>query len=342
MDSITHVVLGAAIGEVTLGKKIGYKAAIIGALADTVPDFDVFAVPFGHDEIQKLQIHRSYTHGATVELLLAFPLAWITHQLFKKRIPYNQWVLLWLLGLLSHSLLDCCTTYGTQYFLPFSHTLVGFNNISVVDIFFTLPFMLFVIACLFMRKENPLRQKTAWAGITYALLYIAFTVVNKYNVHQHFKKELERQHIQVANLYTSPTLFNNFLWSAIAETDDSIWLAEYSILQKHDEVQFVSYPRNLALVQNHPDKRATNVLVWFSQGKYFAAQKDDTLNFYNAKWGRGDFRETSPDKAIVFHNAIYPKQGGWEVANIQPHFTKEEFKTAFKELWKRMLGDEVR
>ena len=41
MASVTHLVLGAAIGEVVLGKKLGYKAAIIGALADTVPDFDM-------------------------------------------------------------------------------------------------------------------------------------------------------------------------------------------------------------------------------------------------------------------------------------------------------------
>ena len=56
MDSLTHLVLGASIGEVTLGKKIGNKAAIIGALANTLPDFDVFFNFFTNDEILKLQV----------------------------------------------------------------------------------------------------------------------------------------------------------------------------------------------------------------------------------------------------------------------------------------------
>src|SRR4051812_44919099 len=134
MDSLTHLVLGSAIGEVTLGKKIGYKAAIVGAIAETVPDLDIFLNFLTHDEILKLQIHRSYSHALFTQVLLAFPMAWITHALFKKQIPYKQWYLLWIISFVTHSLLDCQTTYGTQFLLPFSHLLVGFNNISVVDV----------------------------------------------------------------------------------------------------------------------------------------------------------------------------------------------------------------
>ena len=41
MDSITQAVLGAAIGEAVLGKKIGNKGAILGAAVATIPDLDV-------------------------------------------------------------------------------------------------------------------------------------------------------------------------------------------------------------------------------------------------------------------------------------------------------------
>ena len=43
MDSITQIVLGAAVGEVVAGKKMGGKAALWGAIAGTIPDLDVFA-----------------------------------------------------------------------------------------------------------------------------------------------------------------------------------------------------------------------------------------------------------------------------------------------------------
>ena len=42
MDSLTQIVLGAAVGEAVLGKKIGSRAMLWGAIAGTIPDLDVF------------------------------------------------------------------------------------------------------------------------------------------------------------------------------------------------------------------------------------------------------------------------------------------------------------
>jgi len=41
MDSITQIVLGAAVGDAVLGKKIGNRAMVWGAIAGTIPDLDV-------------------------------------------------------------------------------------------------------------------------------------------------------------------------------------------------------------------------------------------------------------------------------------------------------------
>ena len=41
MDSLTQIVLGAAVGEAVLGKKVGNKAMFYGAIAGTVPDLDL-------------------------------------------------------------------------------------------------------------------------------------------------------------------------------------------------------------------------------------------------------------------------------------------------------------
>ena len=46
MDSLTQAALGAAVGESVLGKKIGHKAAILGAIGGTIPDLDVLLTPF--------------------------------------------------------------------------------------------------------------------------------------------------------------------------------------------------------------------------------------------------------------------------------------------------------
>lgn len=46
MDSLTQIVLGAAVGEAVLGKKVGNKAMLYGAIAGTIPDLDTFASYF--------------------------------------------------------------------------------------------------------------------------------------------------------------------------------------------------------------------------------------------------------------------------------------------------------
>ena len=61
MDSLTQATLGAAVGEAVLGKKIGNKAAVIGAIIGTIPDLDVLLVPF-FNEFQKISLHRGYSH----------------------------------------------------------------------------------------------------------------------------------------------------------------------------------------------------------------------------------------------------------------------------------------
>ena len=119
MDSLTHIVLGGAIGDKLLGNKIGRKAFWIGALAKTFPDFDLLYSGL-NDPRKYVLYHRSYTHSFFVEFLTAFPMAYLFYILFKKKISYKEWFILWIVCLWGHSLVDIFTNYGTRIFLPFS------------------------------------------------------------------------------------------------------------------------------------------------------------------------------------------------------------------------------
>ncbi|SRR6266498_564135 len=43
MDTITHIAIGACVGEVFLGKKLGKRALLLGAIANSIPDIDFVA-----------------------------------------------------------------------------------------------------------------------------------------------------------------------------------------------------------------------------------------------------------------------------------------------------------
>ena len=62
MDSVTQIVLGAAIGEAVLGRKVGNKAMLYGAIAGTIPDLDVVSRYFV-DTVTALEYHRGFTHS---------------------------------------------------------------------------------------------------------------------------------------------------------------------------------------------------------------------------------------------------------------------------------------
>ena len=70
MDSLTQIVLGAAVGEAVLGKKVGNKAILWGAVAGTIPDLDVLSKYFV-DEVSALEMHRGFSHSILFSLLFA-------------------------------------------------------------------------------------------------------------------------------------------------------------------------------------------------------------------------------------------------------------------------------
>ena len=83
MDSLTQIVLGAACGEIALGKKIGNKALLFGAIGGTIPDLDVFIGRWFHtSEIAIMAFHRGFMHSILFSVLGAFLFGWLFFKLY--------------------------------------------------------------------------------------------------------------------------------------------------------------------------------------------------------------------------------------------------------------------
>ena len=61
MDSLTQIALGAAVGTAVLGRKVGPRAALWGAVCGTLPDLDVL-LPYG-DPVRDFTFHRAESHS---------------------------------------------------------------------------------------------------------------------------------------------------------------------------------------------------------------------------------------------------------------------------------------
>ena len=84
MDSLTQIVLGAAVGEAVLGKKIGNKALLYGAIGGTIPDLDVCLGLFT-DTITAIELHRGFSHSILFSILMAPLLGWFVNKLENKK-----------------------------------------------------------------------------------------------------------------------------------------------------------------------------------------------------------------------------------------------------------------
>ena len=96
MDSLTQIVLGAAVGEIALGKKIGNRALLWGAIGGTIPDLDVLSGLFV-SPIQELAFHRGFSHSMVFGVLGGIGFGWLIDKIYKS--PYHKYIasLGWLL-----------------------------------------------------------------------------------------------------------------------------------------------------------------------------------------------------------------------------------------------------
>ena len=135
---------------------------LFGAIGGTIPDLDVFLGDLLYSNaIQAMAFHRGIMHSIFFSILASFFFGSIFKSIFSRvnqlnSVSKRQWIKLFFLSLLTHSLLDCFTAYGTQLFSPFSDYRVAFNTISVVDPIYTWLFLISLILLMFFNRQSNL------------------------------------------------------------------------------------------------------------------------------------------------------------------------------------------
>ncbi|MFT4665020.1 MAG: inner membrane protein [Polaribacter sp.] len=310
MDSITQAVLGAAVGEAVLGKKLGRKAATLGAIGGTIPDLDVLLIPF-FNEFQKIVIHRGYSHSILFSLIGAFLFAYILSKIkWTKDVPFSRLWLLVFLTLFTHILLDAFTTYGTQLFLPFTNWRVSFDSINIVDPVYTLPLLVGVlVSVIYFKNTDRKRNIPNNIGLLVSSLYLVFTLANKERIEQVFYSQLEAQNIPSFNLLTVPVKVGNMVWYGVAKDKEQLYIGRYSMLKKND-IEFHAFPINDKFLDDVDEELAAR-MKWFAQGFYTVAEKDGKIRVYNMQCDMQGVREFGGYKApTAFYFEITPMENG--------------------------------
>lgn len=296
MDSLTHIALGAAIADVTLGKKIGNKALVIGAVAGNIPDFDS-AISAFLNPADALLFHRGISHSFFLLVLLAPIVSYLLSKIDKDtRMRYTDW--LWVVALpwLSHILVDIFNTYGTGVFEPFSSVRLSYDSVAIVDVFLLAVMIPAIVIVWFMNKKNSKRRVLAWISISFLILYFGLSVVIKEKLESTIKKELAHYGIEYARIHTAPLPLTNLIWMVVVEDSSSFKVEQRNILNINKPLLKTDLVKNHQLLDSG-DYYEVDKIKEFTKGFYTVEQTSNGFTVYDIRYSS---LATEYPKAYVF------------------------------------------
>ncbi|HLV62160.1 metal-dependent hydrolase [Galbibacter sp.] len=332
MDSLTQIVLGAAVGEAVLGKKIGNKAMLYGAIAGTIPDLDVFVNSFT-DTVSALEIHRGVTHSILFSIFFAPIFGWLVSR-FERYKNVKDWSWLFFWCLLTHPLLDAFTTWGTQLFWPLN-IRVAFKTIFVIDPLYTVPFMVFLILAMFQNRTSKKRRFYNNMGLVFSTGYLAITLLLKWYTYTKFEEALKEQDIAYTQIDTRPSPMNTILWSANVATEDAFLIGSYSLFDSQPIV-FNSYPKNHELIADFADHDKMRRMISISKQWYLITKKNDALYFNDLRFGLLSMEPDAQD--FVFQYKVETNTNG-ELYFTETQKDRGDAEKLLKQLWERIKGN---
>ena len=329
MDSLTHIALGAIVGEALAGRREGKKALLWGALAQSLPDIDFIASAW-LDTAHDVAAHRGITHSFLFVLVAAALLALAARRIHRHRpFSYRDGFIFFAVELTLHILLDAFNAYGTGWLEPFSHMRFSFNVLFVADPFFSVWLGISLLALLILRNRSKATKFWIYFGLIASSGYLFYCVTNKFRIDARVKGELERQHIAYERYFTSPTPMNSWLWYVVAEAQDgSGYSVGYaSVFDRDPSISFHFFPRNDSLLAPFREREDVKTLLTFSQGYYTVDRWEDRVVFNDLRFGqmRG---WNDPQGRFVFHyylqrpgeNGIILQRGrfaGWNAQTLR-------------------------
>lgn len=283
MDSLTQMVLGAAVGEFFLGRKIGNRAPLYGAIIGTIPDLDVVVGKL-LDPITAIEIHRGFSHSILFFVLLSPLLGYLISKIERRLfVTFKEATLMAFMALFTHALLDAFTTWGTQILWPVGER-IAWQTIFVVDPLYTLPFLILLIMAMRLPKSLIKRRKLNNIGLLISSFYLMFSVVAKNVAEYKFEAALKHQNIPYNRLIVKPAPLNTILWNANVQTSDGYLLADYSFFDTQP-IKFEAIPSRIEQIADIESSEMVGRLKEISENWFVITSEGDRRFFNDLRFG---------------------------------------------------------
>ena len=283
MDSLTQAALGGVVTYAVLGPSLGKRAAIYGMAFGTLPDLDVL-IDFG-GPIENMTHHRGFSHSFLVQTAVSPILGWLFSQIKGgRRASFSQWSIAIFFCLITHSLADFFTVYGTQLLWPLTDHPFAHAVLFIIDPAYTVPLIIALIGILMIQNRG-VAQTLNLSMLALSTMYLIWSVGAKSMIDQQVQFALNTRGIHPDVYESAPAPLNTLLWRAVAIEEDTYYEIWASVFDPVDDIQVRQFDRSLTLlnpIENHP---SVSRLQWFTKGQYKAWQKDDVIYLSDLRMG---------------------------------------------------------
>jgi len=273
MDSITQAALGAGIVGAVLGRQVGRRALLAGAVLGTLPDMDV-VIRYA-DPLTGMISHRGFSHSVFVLSAAAVVLTVLAaSRLCRADKPNDDapsrlrlFMAIWL-ALITHPLLDAFTAYGTQLFWPFKPTPTSWASIFIIDPFFTLP-LLGAVLWTALRGHTPKRGAVLTGTLAWCVVYLGLSLVAKQLVETRARQQLQAAGHTVVETFSVPQPFSILLWRVVSRGADDTYHESIHGLLDGQAGESLQHPLGSGLLDGMmlpADNPPLTGLHWFSGG----------------------------------------------------------------------------
>jgi inner membrane protein len=286
MDSLTHIALGACLGDAFAGKQLGKRAMFIGAVAQSLPDID-FVASFFTSDADGLLAHRGFTHSILFALASAIILGLLAEKWHRPHnISARKWIFFFGIQIFIHLLLDGMNVYGVGWVEPFSHYRVSYNWIFVADPFYSIWLAIAFVALLVLRKNHPKREWWVRFGVGMSCVYLLYCGLNKMKIDREVRQIFKSQHLSYSGYFSTPTAFNTWLWYVVASTDSGFYIGYHSVFDREKKMDLRFFRQNMNMLKPVLGHEDLQKLIRFSKGYYIVQRWSDTLVFNDLRFGQ--------------------------------------------------------
>lgn len=309
MDSLTHIAIGACIGEAVMGRALGKKALLLGAVLHSLPDVDNVAYLW-MDTPHALLNHRGITHSLFFTVILTPILAFSGQKLFSKAtISLIHWCQFTAICLLAHLGLDALNSYGTGLLEPFSQQRFSLHWLYVADPLFSLPPIIIAFILLLKPTSFNRRPTLGVLAISWCVLYTAQAAVCHHVIQSRLAKLLLQKKEATSTYkqaYITPAPFTTLLWYFVAPAGNGFYTGYLGMFDEPESFKFAYHATNQQLASRLPQPAAFKLMEKFANHEYTLEYRlPDTLVMNIPRFGQVQGWQ-NPNQPFAFAYILHP------------------------------------